>query len=381
VEAALIEDIDRLLADGVGGVPRAQFPGAVCAVDDGVSTTIRLSGDALRYADMSGTQLPPDRRRAVREDTLFDLASLTKLFTAMVIMRLVDGGLLDLDDHVGAHLEAYRVGEKQQVTVRQLLTHTSGLPAEIFVWQDFADPADRRTAVLGCPLEASPGSRFRYSCVGYITLGLLAERVTAKPLDRLVDELASGLGLEDTGYRPLDRLGRDGIERIAATEMRPISWSPQVAGNRVAQLDHRGVVHDENAASLDGVSGNAGIFAPAAAVARFGRAILDGLAGAAAPPPLSQHGLTTLLAPQLPAGLNEYQSGLGFRIDDLSFMGSLAGSGQAYGHTGFTGTSLVIDAARNVVVVLLTNRVHPSREWSTLNDHRRRLHDLVAAHY
>jgi CubicO group peptidase (beta-lactamase class C family) len=79
--------------------------------------------------------------------------------------------------------------------------------------------------------------------------------------------------------------------------------------------------------------------------------------------------------------LNEYQSGLGFRIDDLSFMGSLAGSGQAYGHTGFTGTSLVIDAARNVVVVLLTNRVHPSREWSAMNDHRRRLHDLVAAHY
>ncbi len=385
---ALVDAIDHLLAEGVAAEPRPLFPGAVCAVDDGESSVVRFCGEAFRYADGEGTLLPPELREQVHAYTRYDCASLTKLFTATTVMKLVERGLFDLDDRVATHLPEYRDADKLQVTVRQLLTHTSGLPAEIFVWRDFSDQRDRRAAVLTCALEAPPGSQFRYSCVGYLTLGLLAERLTGMTLDRLVTDLVTGpLRLRATGYRPLDQL--EVTNRIAATEMRPISWSPQLSAKQAAAVggegspDHRGVVHDENAASLNGIAGNAGIFADAADLIRFGRAFIDGLLGTSNQSGLglTRAGVEAMVAPQLPPGLNAYQSGLGFRIDDVSFMGDLAGTSQAYGHTGFTGTSLVIDGARNLVVALLTNRVHPTRQWADLNDFRRRLHSVVAASY
>lgn len=381
VDRTLTDLLLPLLTEGTAGTPRPQFPGAVCVVDDGTTTTTILAGDGYRYADMAGTPVLPTARRPMHADTLFDCASLTKLFTATVITTLADRGVLGLDDRVGVHLPEFRGPDKALVTVRQLLSHTSGLPAEIAIWRDVPDPADRPAAVLACPLEAAPGSRFRYSCVGYITLGLLATRLTGERLDQLVTELVTGpLALADTGYRPLDRREASVRERIAATEMRAAPWSPEVPPTHAGALDHRGIVHDENAASLHGISGNAGIFAPAADLVCFGRAFVPGRGhtnGAGLAPAV----VTAMLTPQLPAGLNDYQSGLGFRIDDASFMGALSGSGRAYGHTGFTGTSLVIDAARHVVVALCTNRVHPTREWSQLTEFRQQVHNLVAAHY
>lgn len=382
--------IDVLLAQGLEGSPHPTFPGAVCTVDVGGSVVTRWAGNALQYADASGTLLPAEAVRTVREDTVFDVASLTKLFTAVVVLGLVERGQLDLDAPVATHLPAYAGEGRDRVTVRQLLTHSSGLPAEIWFWQHPSPPDSRRASVLACPLTAEPGTRFLYSCVGYITLGLLAEQLTGSSLDRLVQErICAPLGLVRTGYRPADDPPGIDVDAIAATEMRAVTWSglvtpdPQHADHQ--RLDHRGVVHDENAAWLDGVSGNAGIFSTAAEIATFGRALLDALNPESSPSSgpselgLSPSLVRAMLSPQLPDGLNpDYQSGLGFRIDDVAFMGGLCGTGQAYGHTGFTGTSLVLDESRDTVIALMTNRVHPTREWSQLQSFRRELHDLVA---
>jgi CubicO group peptidase (beta-lactamase class C family) len=386
------QQVGELLRQGLTARPHPIFPGAVCAVEHAGRLEIVSCGSAYRYADLAGTLLPPTVAQPMTADTVFDLASLTKLFTATVVMRLVELERLALDEPVGDYLPSYCGGDRSRVTIRQLLTHTSGLPAEIFFWRDFPDVASRRQAVLEQPLEAEPGTRHRYSCVGYITLGLLMEDLLGQPLDHIVDELVCRpLGLTQTGYRPLSGLSpkeADTAKRaIAATEMRPITWTRR---HDAADPDPRGVVHDENAASLDGVSGNAGLFAPVRDLVTFGRVLLDGLSTDSAPTGgrrrelstplgLSAAGVRELVRPQLPPGIDPgYQSGLGFRIDDPSFMGTLVGSQRAYGHTGFTGTSIVLDEQRDVVLVLCTNRVHPNRTWSEMGTLRRRLAGLVA---
>jgi CubicO group peptidase (beta-lactamase class C family) len=383
--ANLYEKVGLLLHEGLSGQPHPMFPGAVCGLDDGNEITVLSCGDAYRYADADGTPLPSGEVCRMSDDTLFDLASVTKLFTATVVVRCAAEGLLDLDEPVGRHLPSYAKGEKARVTARHLLTHMSGLPAEIFFWQLRGSDQARRAAVLAQPLEAQPGERFCYSCVGYITLGFLVEQVTGRSLEEVVDDwICAPLGLNSTGYLPLQRAGdRDpaGFRRtIAASEMRRITWA------RVHDPDDpdvRGIVHDENAAALGGVSGNAGIFSSARDLLAFGRAYLTAVTSAPRSPlGLARSTARELVRPQLPAGLEvEFQSGLGFRIDDETFMGRLIGTGQAYGHPGFTGTSLVIDERRDLVLVLLTNRVHPNRTWSELNPFRRRLADLVAADY
>ncbi|GAA2095595.1 hypothetical protein GCM10009841_06820 [Microlunatus panaciterrae] len=354
--------------EGITSQPHPVFPGAVLGlVSDHGSWTTSV-GQARRYADATGRLLPDSEQVAMRVDTVVDLASLTKLFTATVILHLAEDGRLSLDDPVGDFLVEYRAPVRDRVTVRQLLTHTSGLPAEIFIWRDVREAAARPAAVLGCPLEAEPGTRFRYSCTGYITLGLLAQRLTGESLDQLVQRIVCRpLGLPDTSYRPLDRLGRHDIDRVAATECRGAD-------------DTRGIVHDENAASLNGVSGNAGLFGTVADLLRFGRFFLDGPASITdGTSPLSAATMAEMLTPQLPASIdNDYQSGLSWRIDDRGFMGDLAGRGRTFGHTGFTGTSLLVDPDRRLVAVLLTNRVHPSRDWSDMNAFRRRVATVLA---
>jgi CubicO group peptidase (beta-lactamase class C family) len=376
--------IALLLQQGLDRRPRPLYAGAVCGVDDGERVELVSGGSAYRYADAAGTLLPERDQQPVADDTLFDLASLTKLFTATVVVLLAEQGLLGLDDPLARYFPTYRSSGREAVTVRQLLTHTSGLPADIHFWRDRPDPAARREAVLAQPLDAAPGTRSRYSCVGYLTLGLLVEQLLAVGLDVAVQDLVCRpLGMTRTGYRPLDRPPagrRDLRDAIAATEMRRIEWSPRHDPN---DPDPRGVVHDENAASLGGVAGNAGLFGPAGDLLVFGRALLDALTGDPAPRwGLSPSAAREMVRPQLPDGVAPgYQSGLGFRIDDGSFMGRLAGRGRAYGHTGFTGTSLVVDEARNLVSVLVTNRVHPSRTWSTLNPFRQQLADLLAVRH
>ncbi|WP_375424654.1 serine hydrolase domain-containing protein [uncultured Friedmanniella sp.] len=321
---------ETLLRAGTSAEPRPLFPGAVLGLD--VAGRRQIVATGATGCDAAGVP--------VTAGTLYDLASLTKLVTATVVAVLADRGALALEDRVVRYLPTFAGERRDAITVRQLLTHTAGLPADTFSWRPSLEG-------IGTP---------RYSCVGYLLLGRLVEQV-AGPLDAVVrQEVAQPLELADLGYRPLDRgVDRD---RIAATEVRP------------GTPDSRGLVHDENAAAWGGVAGNAGLFGTAADVLGFGRTMLELLAGrpsALALSPVSARALIT--------------DGLGWRTDDATFMGRLAGRGRAYGHTGFTGTSLVLDEDRDLVAVLLTNRVHPSRTRTELNPYRREVAAELAAAY
>ncbi|HSW43181.1 MAG TPA: serine hydrolase domain-containing protein [Patescibacteria group bacterium] len=364
-DAPAMDPIRTLLLGGLHGVPRPLFPGAVALVSrNGVSDPAIVVGDALRYTDSTGTELPISERVAMRADTVFDIASLTKLFTATVLLGLVEEGLIALDTPIADRLPTFGGGDRRSVTLRHLLSHTSGLPALLRLWTDHPDVTLRWEAVLGAGLEGTPGQTFVYSDVGYLVAGFLAEIVGGRPLPELVAEsICAPLGLVDTGFLP----GPERAARAAATE------DEHYVGRGIV----RGFVHDENSWSLGGAVGHAGLFSTAHDLMRFGDAIRRGrtLGGARI---LREATVEEMLCDQLQADVDPgFRQGLGFRLADPTFMGVLAASG-AVGHTGFTGTSLVIDRSRGLVVVLLTNRVHPSRDWSDIAVIRRRTAELAA---
>jgi len=358
--------IRELLLTGLHGSPRPLYPGAVALVSrDGVTGPGIAVGDAVRYADASGAELPVGERVAMRPDTVFDVASLTKLFTTTVLLALVEEGGIALDTPIADRLPSFASGDRRAVTLRHLLSHTSGLPALLRLWTDHPDIASRRRAVLDAALERPPGRTFVYSDIGYLVAGFLAELVGGRSLPELVqDRICAPLGLTETGYLP----DPDRVARAAATE------DQRSVGRGMV----RGSVHDENSWSLGGAVGHAGIFSTASDLATFGEAIRRGGALGEARI-LQEETVAEMLRDQLPSDVDPgFRQGLGFRIADPTFMGALAASA-AVGHTGFTGTSLVIDSTRSLVLVLLTNRVHPSRDWSDIAAVRRRAAELAAA--
>lgn len=363
--------LDALLESGTTG-HRPLFPGAVLGLDVGGARQVRHVGATQRYADEAGTLLPVDDQPPVTADTLYDLASVTKVVTALLVVTLAERGRLALDEPLFDQLDDYPREDREAVTVRRLLTHTSGLPADSAVWRDHPDVASRRRGLRYEPVTGPGG--FRYSCTGYLLLGQLVEQL-AGPLDELVQsEIAGPLGLTDLGYRPLNR--GVGPDRIAATEVRPVTWSSLVDP---AAADTRGIVHDEKAASLDGVAGNAGLFGTAADLLGLGRAYLDLLAGRPSPLALSPAAARSMVTD--PAVGDGFGAGLGWRVDSRTVAGPLIGRGRTYSHPGFTGTSLVVDEDRDLVLVLLTNRVHPSRTWSELGPFRQAVAAEVEQQY
>ncbi|WP_374117238.1 serine hydrolase domain-containing protein [Streptomyces sp. RKAG293] len=290
--------------------------GQVVALHEAVGWAVRYAGyDAA--ADR-GVELPPERWVPMRPDTVFDLASVSKLFTAVVAARL-----LDLDRPVASYVPEFAAAGKADITVRQLLDHTSGFRPELPFYDLPTVPARLRLLWDEKPLHP-PGTVRIYSDLNLIALQQVLERATGQPLDVLVrDGITGPLGMTDTGYNPPAAL----LPRIAATEDQRRPWGKLDRG-----MVH-GVVHDENAYAAGGVSGHAGLFSTAWDLALFCRALLDGCG----PYP-------------------------GFETDHPGQMGELAGHG-AVGHSGFTGTSLVIDPATDTFLVLLTNSVHPSRTW------------------
>jgi serine-type D-Ala-D-Ala carboxypeptidase len=337
------------------------YAGAVSLlVHDGVVVRRDAVGKAVRYADAQGTELPADEQEPMRTDTLFDLASVTKLFTSIAALQQVEVGKVRLDSPVARYLPEFAVHGKQAITVQQLLTHTSGLQAEVHLWT--LPPEQRIPSVLALTPEHPPGTTYTYSDANMITLGVLVERVTGKPLDRVVtDGITAPLGLRDTGYRPAAAK----LRRIAATEFESDPPRGMV----------RGQVHDENAWSLGGVAGQAGIFSTADDLARLGQALLNGGTYA---------GRRILSQEMVDKMLTDYNTafpgnahGLGFELDQRWYMAGLSAPRSA-GHTGFTGTSLVLDPASRSIVVLLTNRVHPSRDWGSNNASREALAEGLA---
>ncbi|WP_230534995.1 serine hydrolase domain-containing protein [Streptomyces sp. OUCMDZ-3434] len=290
---------------------------------------------------------------------VWDLASVTKPVAGLVVMALVERGVLGLDSTIGAHLPEYRGGDKGELTVRQLLTHTSGIPGQVPLYRDHPTRDSLLEAVRLLPLTAKPGTRVQYSSQGLIILGLIAEAAAGQPLDVLVEELVCApLGLRDTVFRP--DAGRRA--RAVATEHCP--WR----GRLVV-----GEVHDENAVVLGGVGGHAGLFSTLADMERLGTALAAGGRGLLRPDTFA------LMTAAHTDHLNERRA-LAWQGRDPA--GSPAGQvwgPKSYGHTGFTGTSLWADPETGRYAVLLTNRVHPTRAGESITGVRRAFHDTAAA--
>ncbi|MEV0352432.1 serine hydrolase domain-containing protein [Nonomuraea sp. NPDC050680] len=325
--------LDAILADGVPRVCSAAV--AIISVDGSVAASA-VAGELVRYADLEHT-LTADRPAAAR-DSVFDLASISKLFTTTVVLSLAEEGRLDLDEPVTAWLP----GADPRVTLRRLLTHTAGLQPtrRIDLELPDADPAARMAAMVGTPVTGPVGGPYLYTDVGMVMVGRIAELAGGAPLDALVGERVTGvLGLSDTGYRP----GPATLPRIAATE-----WKPERQGPGCV----RGEVHDETAYGLGGVAGHAGVFATADDLLAFGETLRLG-----GGPLLRPETVAEMVRDQGAEGA-AFRHGLGVRIGDPAIVGPLRA---AFGHSGFTGTSLVVDPVRGLTVVLLTNAVHPVR--------------------
>ncbi|MBZ6132041.1 beta-lactamase family protein [Streptomyces olivaceus] len=314
--------------------------GAVLAVGRGpVLAVEEAAGWAVRYAAYdpdtdAGVELPPDAWVPATVATPFDLASLTKLFTTVAAVQQIERGTLGIDALVGAYLPDFGAAAAHRVTVRQLLTHTSGLRPELPLYA-CADDAERLALLRAEAPVGVPGT-YCYSDLNMLLLQQVLERITGRGLDVLVrDGITRPLGMTATGFGP--------CAGAAATEDQRRPWAKADRGML------RGVVHDENAWALGGVAGHAGLFSTGRDLAVFCRALLAG--GSYGPARvLGADFVELLLAPP----------GLGFGLDQPWFMGELAGRGAA-GHTGFTGTMLVLDRVTDTFVVLLANTVHPRR--------------------
>ncbi|MEV6303483.1 serine hydrolase domain-containing protein [Actinoplanes sp. NPDC051861] len=343
------------------------YAGAVALVMvNGRITTHVAVGHALRYT-AGPRELPPAKRVAMRKDSIFDTASLTKVYTAILALQLVDQRKLDLSAPVRTYLPGFTGAGKDRITVAMLLSHTSGLPVGV------RRTGLSRKSVLTTPLVsgARPGDAFRYSSTGLMVAGQLIEKLTGKTLDRaLRDNLTTPLGLTDTGFLPLKWVRAPA--RLVATDARS------------SRGLLRGVVHDDVCNDLGGVAGHAGVFATARDVAVIGQMLLDGgtfNGRRVLSPEIVQQMLINAnkgkkaYDPERPKRTADH--GLGVVLNQRWFMGALSGPA-TFGHTGFTGTSLVVDPTRSLVLVLLTNRAHPNWTWSNPDPIRAAVADAVA---
>lgn len=344
LDASTFPAIDAAIAQAID---ERKLPGAV----------FHLERDGDVHEQAYGT-LSYDDPAPVRRDTVFDAASLTKvLATAPAVLMLAEEGKLDLDARLVDYFPECANGGKDAITVRQLLTHSSGLPSGLP-----AKPAwhgDAAAHVLACKAAVThpPGTSFRYSDINYVLLGQLVQRASGMPLDVFVrTRLYEPLGMRDTGYLPLQR----GVARSA---MAPTQKGAQ-PGTNTAHTDLapgqvlQGIVHDPTARRMDGVAGSAGVFTTAHDVARYARMVLRNgeLDGVRVLRPESVRLLTTV---QSPPGLA--LRGLGMDIGSpyaVRPRGTLYPVG-SFGHTGFTGCVLWIDPGSRSFYILLSNRVYP----------------------
>jgi CubicO group peptidase (beta-lactamase class C family) len=365
----LPEYVERMRSDAAAYLqPTPDHPGhpayagaVVLAAKDGVVVQRFAVGTAVRYSAVGppparvGVELPAGEQIPARPDTIFDLAAVSKLFTTIVVMQHVERGLVDLDAPVARYVPEFAAGGKESVTVRNLLTHTSGLPAFLPLWSTYPTPETRRAAALATPLAAgaSPGNQYVYSDLGLIALGVLVERVSGMRLDAAVRAGVTGpLGMGDTGYNPEPRLRA----RIAATEYQPYAGRGMVWGE----------VHDENAWALGGVSGHAGVFSTVDDLAVLCQTMLNGgeYRGARIMQEATIRSMLVNYNAHLEQRFPDSDRGLGFELNKHSYMDGMA-SPVTFGHTGFTGTSVVVDPLAHSFVIMLSNRVHPDRGWGT----------------
>ena len=304
-------------------------------------------------------------REPMTEDTIFDMASLTKVVaTTTAVMQLVEQGRIRLHDPVSTYWPEFKANGKEEITVRDLMTHYSGLQPDLDLKPEWSGYDTALNMIVAETPTSPPGARFVYSDINYEALGELVRRVSGQPLDvYCAEHIFKPLGMKDTGFNPPAELR----SRIAPTQ-----YQHETTGKML-----RGEVHDPTAYNMGGVAGHAGLFSTAEDMAVFAQMLLDGgtYNGVRILSPLSIEKMTT---PQNPPGKHALR-GLGWDIDTAfsSNRGELFPIG-SYGHTGFTGTSLWIDPVTKTYVIILTNRVHPTGKGDVVSL-RARLASLVAA--
>ncbi|MEV8285940.1 serine hydrolase domain-containing protein [Streptomyces niveus] len=352
--------LERLVADAEAFLaPSPAHPwyaGAVLLAGRGGTVALhRPIGKAVRYsaydeATDTGVEFPADRQIAMAEDTVFDLASVSKLFTSILAVQQIERGSLALEERVASYLPDFGGAGKQDVTVRQLLTHTSGFAAWIPLYKEPTREAMLRRLWDEAP-TSPPGGVYRYSDLNLISLQLVLEKITGRALDVLLrEEITAPLGLHRTRFTP------------------PPSWRPKIAATEDMRQPWSGLdrglvwgeVHDENAYGFGGVAGHAGVFSCAWDLAVLGRTLLSGGA----------YGRARILRPEsVELMFTDFNTdfpgdahGLGFELYQHWYMGAMA-TPRTAGHTGFTGTSLVLDPTTDSFLVVLGNSVHPVRSW------------------
>jgi CubicO group peptidase (beta-lactamase class C family) len=332
------------------------FPGAVVAIGRHDTVLYRHAFGHLDYQH--------GRRATLR--TVYDIASLTKVVgLTFAMMQLVEEGLVGLETPAVRYVPAFH---DSTITVRQLLTHTSGLPAFKQWWPRVHSRADMLALVNAEPLEQPPGTKTVYSDIGAMVMMEIVENVTGERLDRYLQiHLFGPLGMRDTRYLP------------------PKSWLPRIAPTELdTTYRHRmvrGEVHDENAFSMGGISGHAGLFSTAPDLARFAQFLLRG--GTSERARGHEGGTTRLLDSATIAMFTRVQRpgfssrALGWDTPSENSSAGTKLSSRAFGHTGFTGTSIWVDPAQDLFIILLTNRVHPTRENTQILGVRRAVADAA----
>ena len=331
------------------------------------------------FADAIGDAVRQPARHPATLNTIYDLASLTKpLITGLLCAQLVDPGKLDFDSSVATYLEEFDRPDKDAITVRELLTHTSGLPAwrPLYLLSDSVDGA--LATIANEALEYPPGERVIYSDLGFITLGFLLARLTGNSLIDLVRQhILEPLALQQTFFNPgaALRTGIAACETGNAYERDMCERDFRVS-DRAHWRDEIiwGQVHDGNANFLGGAAGHAGLFSNAKETLTIANQFIG------AQSRLLSKKTCELFRQNLTPGLNESRS---FAWQMAATTGSTAGAAlpeDAFGHTGFTGTSCWIDAGRERIFILLTNRTHQrSLPFANLNSVRREFHTLAVA--
>jgi CubicO group peptidase (beta-lactamase class C family) len=340
--------LDSVVAQGAA-------PGAVLAITHGGRRFIHTTGQL--GADDPG---PPE------PTTIYDLASVTKVVGLVpAVMLAIQDGRLDLDARVQSYVPAFSGAGKEQVTIRMLLAHASGLPA----WRPLFRHANSRIEAMALldstPLASAPGTVEIYSDLNAVILTQVLESIYRQRLDALLEErLFQPLGMTSTGYLPSPALRH----RVAPTEMDP--WRGRLL---------RGEVHDENAAVMDGVSGHAGLFSSAEDMLIFAEWMLENLKPPTVRPP-DRPILRTSLVSEFTRRQNLISGSSRALGWDTPSPGGSAGnhlSRRSFGHTGFTGTSIWIDPEQQLAIILLSNRVNPTRNNPRWPPIRGKIADLV----
>ena len=347
-----LEIISRAFKEG-------RLPGASIIIAKRKKILLKVnSGFAVLYKDPCSIH---DRPIKVTTNTLYDLASLTKLFTSIAIAFMIKNGSISLDTKV-SNILGWTQKHIEPIRIIHLLSHTSGLPAWIELFTSPTINSNPWHYILSCA-KHPPGKSIEYSDMGFMLLGKILEVLTSKPLSELFKNLIfNPLGLNDTFFNPPFTMKH----RIAATE-----WQSTPPRGLV-----HGQVHDENAYALGGIAGHAGLFSILDDVYKFCLYIQNDLHKSLKKEESHLAGIMELLSNQYQISLNINVKSLGFEKRKPFYMGTLSKLG-AIGHTGFTGTSVVIEPSADLIVIILSNRIHPIKLNGKINDIRSNIADLA----